>query len=246
MSARQTTIDSHVVPFVMNPGDKVGKKIEVPKGWFQYDGAEPSDLDTLVTLTVTAWDADGTKWDSRAERRKGKKLANLARFIVQPSIVSDDDDPRGYPMRMTAYIAFKEKMKKRSAIAAEVAAERHRVALQNKDISKDATADTAVDGDGFDSAMEEAIGTTDEDQSKNTPSPKAKKKQKVVHEDTDSNDIMTPVAGVGLIRSPVWEHTVILSNGKVKVGKSEGKTWFRMQCKLCIKIIKAMKLAGIP
>ena len=150
----------------MNPGDEVGKKIEVPKGWFQYDGAGPFDLDTLVTLTVTAWDTDGIKRDSRVERRKGKKVANLARFIVQPSVVSDDDEPRGYPMRMTTstYIAFKEKMKKRSAIAAKVAAERHRITFQNKNIGKNAPVVTTVDVDGFDSAMEEAIVATDEEQ----------------------------------------------------------------------------------
>ena len=66
----------------MNPGDEVGKKIEVPKGWFQYDGAEPSDLDTLVTLTVTAWDADGTKWDSRVERRKGSTVQGMSCICI--------------------------------------------------------------------------------------------------------------------------------------------------------------------
>ena len=98
---------------------------------------------------------------------------------MQPSVVSDDDDPHGYPMRMTAHIAFKEKIKKQAAIAAEVAAERHRFTLQNKDTGKNATADKKVDGDGFDSAMEEAIVANDEERSKNTPSPKSKKKQKV-------------------------------------------------------------------
>lgn len=110
--SRQQSIDSHAVPFIPQPGDEVGKKVAVPKGWFDYEGAGSSDPDELVLLTVTALDANGSKWDSRVEKRKGKKHADHTCFIVHPSVVSDNDDPRGYPMRISAYIAFREAMER--------------------------------------------------------------------------------------------------------------------------------------
>ena len=52
--SRQQSIDSHAVPFISQPREEVGKKVAVPKGWFDYEGASPSAPDELVLLTVTA------------------------------------------------------------------------------------------------------------------------------------------------------------------------------------------------
>jgi hypothetical protein len=105
-SLRQPTLDSHVVSILPEPGLEVGKKVEVTKGWFNYERvAAPKDLGTRVSLLVTAWDVTGTKWDSRQEKKKGTK-ADLSRFIVHPCINSDEDDPRGYPMCMSDYVSF--------------------------------------------------------------------------------------------------------------------------------------------
>jgi hypothetical protein len=94
MTGRQQSIDSHAVPMLQQPGDEVGNKVAVPKGWFNWPDGGPRDPETLVMLTVTAWDPEGSKWDSRDEKKKSKKERNVKRFIVHPTVVSDDDDPR--------------------------------------------------------------------------------------------------------------------------------------------------------
>ena len=238
---------------LQQPGDEVGNKVAVPKGWFNWPDGGPRDPETLVMLTVTAWDPEGSKWDSRDEKKKSKKERNVKRFIVHPTVVSDDDDPRGYPMRMSAYIAFRDAMQKRAAIRAEVSKEVQRLAGLKKS-KKQAAADD--DDDPFDSAMEEAVASDGEPEQK-TPSPKekakqpakpSKKKKQRVHDlqEGDGEGMLTPVVGVGLVRSAVWEYVSIVSNGKVLAGKSAGKMWYKMQCNMCKQVIRTIGKSTTP
>ena len=67
-----------------------------------------------------------------------------------------------------------------------------------------------------------------------------KKKQKVIHEDIGDNAVKTTVVGVGLIRSPMWEYTLIFSHDKVEMDESKGKTRYEMQCKLGMKVVSTI------
>ena len=61
--SQQSSLDSHAVPFIPNPGEEEGEKVAVPMGWFNWKGDAPSDPDKLGLLSVVAWDVDGSMWD---------------------------------------------------------------------------------------------------------------------------------------------------------------------------------------
>ena len=122
-------------------------------------------------------------------------------------------------------------------------------------VKKKKQAAAKSDDGGFDSAMELVV-TSDMEGGKKTPLPKVKpktkqlsklqtKKQKV-HDLQEGDTMLTPVAGVGLVRSPVWEYTTIVSHGKIKDGKSIMKMWYKMQCKLCTGVIRTVGKSTTP
>jgi hypothetical protein len=137
-------------------------------------------------------------------------------------------------------------MAKRLAIAKKVTKEvqRHEELAEK---NNSATAANHLSDDDFDSGMEEAatLEVEEKEETLKTPSPKqARKKQKMV--DLGDDGILTPVAGVGLVRSPVWEYTTSVEHGTVESGKSEGKTWYRMKCKLCARVVKTIGKSTTP